>query len=806
MRLSLIWQLVSLLLLPLGVWGSEMSERVARLSAAEYVRENNASLFWGPYRSNLYFGVRPRVPRGLMTGLMWFNGDNYDGLNHIRHGCDQRDEMAGYGWTQYDPRMGGIQTIKDNRNKVRLDTEFVKRGDDNWAVRIRGKPYEKDGVTSLILYLGLEGGGKIDLENSVSSKGIAGKPIKFSGYSKSINQDFKLNIRESKKNQHPFNGYDCEKSLPPDTPHFITFRMPDDEVWKAKDFYLTFVQDHLKVMSEAQMDENIPAWCAYTLNNRLDMRGNIYLIQFTFKGDFEVDMVYSSDETKSLSKRSVFNDELDSAKRLFLTKLDHAYVFQAPYESSKYHEFAEEMLSNLLGGIGYFYGNQVVNRAEYDESSELFWEDAVEPVVQEEGPYELFSTVPSRPFFPRGFYWDEGFNLIPILDYDADLALEIIKSWFALVDEDGWIAREQILGPEARSNVPTEFRVQEPQIANPPTLMLLFSEIAKRATQAKESREFKEQNPMMLGLEFEPEIGFRHYKEPSLFLNYAKKIYPHLQNHYEWFRQSQKGAIRQYDREAFSMKEGYRWRGRVPDHCLASGLDDYPRADVPHPGELHVDLLAWIGMMNRAMRDVAEIVGNTDDIETYDAIDEAIVHNLDDLHWSESEQSYCDVSVDEYDESFHICHKGYVTLMPFFVKLVPASHTKQLSAMMKTIRDPEQLWSDYGIRSLSKSDEYFGTKENYWRGPIWINMNYMALDAMVYYHEQQDTDASVKALIKDAYTELRKNIVSNIYENWKSTGFAWEQYDSLTGKGQGVKHFLGWTALVVKIMAMPETL
>jgi hypothetical protein len=31
------------------------------------------SLFWGTYRPNLYFGLKPRVPQSLMTGLMWFN-------------------------------------------------------------------------------------------------------------------------------------------------------------------------------------------------------------------------------------------------------------------------------------------------------------------------------------------------------------------------------------------------------------------------------------------------------------------------------------------------------------------------------------------------------------------------------------------------------------------------------------------------------------------------------------------------------------------------------------------------------------
>lgn len=44
---------------------------------AEIGRLNNQSLFWGPYRPNLYFGVRQRAPNSLLTGLMWSNLDDY---------------------------------------------------------------------------------------------------------------------------------------------------------------------------------------------------------------------------------------------------------------------------------------------------------------------------------------------------------------------------------------------------------------------------------------------------------------------------------------------------------------------------------------------------------------------------------------------------------------------------------------------------------------------------------------------------------------------------------------------------------
>jgi mannosyl-oligosaccharide glucosidase len=57
---------------------------------------------------------------------------------------------------------------------------------------------------------------------------------------------------------------------------------------------------------------------------------------------------------------------------------------------------AKAALSNLLGGVGYFYG-----------SSEVALPGGR---TARSAPAGLLTAVPSRPFFPRGFMWDEGFH------------------------------------------------------------------------------------------------------------------------------------------------------------------------------------------------------------------------------------------------------------------------------------------------------------------------------------------------------------------------------------------------------------
>lgn len=43
----------------------------------EFSRASNETLLWGPYRPNLYFGVKPRVPESFISGLMWSSVNDY---------------------------------------------------------------------------------------------------------------------------------------------------------------------------------------------------------------------------------------------------------------------------------------------------------------------------------------------------------------------------------------------------------------------------------------------------------------------------------------------------------------------------------------------------------------------------------------------------------------------------------------------------------------------------------------------------------------------------------------------------------
>lgn len=88
-----------------------------------------------------------------------------------------------------------------------------------------------------------------------------------------------------------------------------------------------------------------------------------------------------------------------------------------PEKQQELEAFSRAITSNLIGGVGYFYGPSIVDKKfsyEWDEEEDLQIsdDDDEDAEVKDETkgarltpPRGLLTATPSRSFFPRGFYW-----------------------------------------------------------------------------------------------------------------------------------------------------------------------------------------------------------------------------------------------------------------------------------------------------------------------------------------------------------------------------------------------------------------
>lgn len=145
---------------------------------------------------------------------------------------------------------------------------------------------------------------------------------------------------------------------------------------------------------------------------------------------------------------------------------------------------------------------------------------------------------------------------------------------------------------------------------------------------------------------------------------------------------------------------------------------------------------------------------------------------------------------------------GYVSLFPLFLRLLPADSPK-LESILKNMKDADLLWTSYGLRSLAKTSPLYNQRNTehdppYWRGAVWMNMNYLALSSLHYYSQ---IPGPYRDLAYEIYGSLRGNVVTNVVKEYRRTGYLWEHYSDITGEGEGCHPFTGWTSLVLLMMA-----
>ncbi|WOH16634.1 hypothetical protein DCAR_0936192 [Daucus carota subsp. sativus] len=700
--------------------------------------EHKESLYWGTYRPNVYVGIRARVQQSLIGGMMWIGVK--DGRYFVRHVCQDSDELKKYGWTSHNGRDYGHQVIIDQ--EMTLETSFLKyRGKNSgyggdWVVRsdVRTEIIndEKQRIGHLFFYLADEGNNALSLGRGVVD--VHESSCLASGSREDVG-NWQLHLKSANDLEVHYSGFK--------TPH----------IHNLSDLLQETLGDQVRRFGRLQLPDTS------------DDSANILVFQITARIPFSFDIAFLSgsgfdssnvEERVSSLTGTQLKDKLSNKENELDDKFINCFNTSGKLDSNTV-TVGKAAIGNLLGGIGYFYGESKISlptniNAKSGNNFISYW------------PAELYTAVPSRPFFPRGFLWDEGFHQLLIWRWDIYICLDIVGHWLDLMNVDGWIPREQILGAEALSKVPAEFVLQHPTNGNPPTLFLVL--------RGKET------------------------------------------NTYFW-----------HGRDSLIIHE-------LNPKTLSSGFDDYPRASHPSEEERHLDLRCWMFLAADCMHSISELFAEKIELGKKYSLTSKLLSDfelLNKMHFDNSHGTYFDFG--NHSEKVRLVwqlvedsngfpsrklvrevskepvlglvpHIGYISLFPMIWRIIP-SKSWVLGKQLDIISNKSILWTEFGLRSLGKTSSMYMKRNTehdppYWRGPIWMNMNYLILSSLHHYSKE---DGPYRERAENIYNDLRSNLIRTVVKNYQQTGYFWEQYDQKTGKGKGARVFTGWTSLVLLIMA-----
>lgn len=752
---------------------------------------------WSTYRPAALVSLRARVPHSPILGLLYYPAHT----TSFRHLASSPDLT--YTYTRHDGATFSDHQIHDTGHNLLITTTHLLSPSGAWTLRLAGQPLDPSRPAhplSLVFYV-LAAPDDLPPE-TVPTDVVAGPwgsvgPGPSSrtaaivvGKADSIGGDFRFTFRHpSRGSLETAPGADVDNSAAQRARRtraagkglgrfFVA--APDvgvRDAFNVEDAVRGVMGDEgeVKVIGEGD-----------GVGEEGGGGGRLVLVQRVVSPQFEMEVCFGMGGAEG-DVGDVFDRVVEEKRTVFDSRFEKVFGMKG-YDLQDV-VFARAALSNLLGGIGYFFGSTVVKD---DKGGEKFLD-----------PRGLLTASPSRAVFPRGFLWDEGFHHLVVQQWDAELSEACLSSWLDKVNGDGWIPREQVLGMEARHRFPAHVRqlmVQDPSVANPPTLLMplrVFAS-AQGGNVSDDGEEGSCQEGGEGGVCKKEGIGGRG-KRSSFIDGYIEQIV----RNFNWLRETQAGE-----------EEGtFRWRGRTsamkaPEGyplTLASGLDDYPRGERTSVKERHLDLHCWIAWAARALSKIHS--ASRQSSKAFDDVYSSLVAALGDAHrfrpridgrkaisggsGVKDSDLLCD-----FDGQSSVCERGYVTILPLALGLLK-SGDPLVGKLLDLIESEEELAGPAGVRSLSRQSSYYRKGNDYWTGSTWMTFNYLVLASLKTKYSVEAGPFQERA--GEIYKELRSRILENTRSEFERTGNLWENYSPDDGRGKSGRQFTGWSALVVLI-------
>lgn len=180
-------------------------------------------------------------------------------------------------------------------------------------------------------------------------------------------------------------------------------------------------------------------------------------------------------------------------------------------------------------------------------------------------------------------------------------------------------------------------------------------------------------------------------------------------------------------------EELYTWLTGDDENCRCdeSGMDNSPRFD-KHTRLQAIDYSCFMANDVRNMANIAQELGLYDEADEYKNWYERIKKEINRKLWDEDDGFYYD-----YDLPNNTLHKvsSVASFLPLFAGVCD---DRQAGILVEHLLNPDEYFTEFPIPSISKKDATFGS--DMWRGPVWINYNYMISKGLFEYNFKQLSD------------------------------------------------------------------
>lgn len=248
-----------------------------------------------------------------------------------------------------------------------------------------------------------------------------------------------------------------------------------------------------------------------------------------------------------------------------------------------------------------------------------------------------------------------------------------------------------------------------------------------------------------------PVIGWGAFLvyEKSGNRDFLKTVFENNRKFLLWCRQNRRK----------SEKELYSWHTNPEENnrCDESGMDNSPRFDT-ESDLFAIDFSCYMANEVKYMKKIAEILSDKEGYEFFDNWHKKITDDINEKLWCEEDGFYYDYDINNN------CFSKVQSVASFLPLFAEICDFKKAERLIKHLENPDEFGTEFPVPSISKKDKSFGT--DMWRGPVWINYNYMIAKGLRDYGYSMLSE------------KIRTKTIDTINLWYKRTGTVYEFYDS----------------------------
>lgn len=259
--------------------------------------------------------------------------------------------------------------------------------------------------------------------------------------------------------------------------------------------------------------------------------------------------------------------------------------------------------------------------------------------------------------------------------------------------------------------------------------------------------------------------------------DFLKDLYPKVKKYHEWWYQH-----RDHDKD--SLCEYGSTDGTLLAAKWESGMDNavrFDKAELLRNGENayslnqeSVDLNSYLYLEKMHLANMAWILNYEEDAVQFEEEAKSLKKKIAEKFYFDDDKYYYDIHIDS-DTAIRI--KGPEAWIPLYAQISGHRTRKMIG---HTLFSPNHFNTYVPFPTLSASHEKFNPEKGYWRGPVWLDQAYFAIQGMR------------MTGLWDESNEMFKKLLNNT-SGLKGERPVYENYHPESGEGLNAPHF-SWSA------------